>query len=64
MSENKSIFPVCLNEKHWDCFNRNCTKCKDEVKKSGLLNDAEFADWLSGKFTLGFNLKLEEKQVV
>lgn len=64
MSKNESILPVCLNVNHWNIFDINCIKCKAEVKKSGLLNDEEYCDWLDGKFTLGFNLKLEEMQVV
>lgn len=56
MSKNKSIFPVCLNEKHWNIFDQNCTKCQNELKNSGLLTTDEYSSWLAGEFTLGFKI--------
>lgn len=55
---------TCLNEKHWLFFDINCKKCRDEVKKSGLLTQSEYDDWLKGKFALGFNLKRGDELVV
>jgi len=55
---------TCLDEMHWNAYDVKCLRCKEEVKESGLLDESEYNDWLEGKFTLGFNLKLEEMQFV
>lgn len=53
---------VCLNENHWNIYDKNCSKCKSEVQESHLLDDEEYSEWTDGKFTLGFNLKTETIQ--
>lgn len=60
MNKNKPLLTICLNANHWNLFDSTCIKCKSEVKESCLLNDEEYADWLDGKFSIGFNLKIEQ----
>lgn len=50
---------TCLDANHWNLYDRNCTDCQNELENSGLLTSEEYTDWETGKFSIGFKIKME-----